>query len=106
MPFRSLVLFLVSAVSVLCAAPGRSQTKPDAFDVKEHYSKFEYYIPMRDGKKLFTSIHVPKDSSRTYPFLLMRTPYSLAPYGVDRTLPTLGPTEAFDKAGYLFVKQD
>jgi putative CocE/NonD family hydrolase len=83
-----------------------AQAKPDAFDVKEHYTKYEHYIPMRDGKKLFTSIYVPKDSSRSYPFLMQRTPYSVGPYGVDQYRPRLGPTEAFDKAGYIFVMQD
>jgi hypothetical protein len=48
---------------------------------------------MRDGKKLFTSVYVPKDSSRPYPLLLTRTPYSVAPYGVDQFRTRLGPTE-------------
>ena len=39
---------------------------------------------MRDGAKLFTSVYVPKDRSQTYPIMLMRTPYSVAPYGVDQ----------------------
>jgi len=29
--------------------------------VKAHYSKYEYAVPMRDGKKLFTA-YVPKDA--------------------------------------------
>ena len=74
--------------------------------MKEHYTKFEHFIPMRDGKKLFTSIYVPKDSSHSFPFLMMRTPYGVAPYGVDQFRPRIGPTEAFDKAGYIFVLQD
>ena len=58
-----------------------AQSKPEApeFDVKEHYTKYEYRIPMRDGVHLFTSVYVPKDSSRAYPFLINRTPYSVAP---------------------------
>src|SRR5471032_1074974 len=101
---RTLVLAMTAAL--YCPSLGAAQTKPDAFDVKEHYTKYEHYIPMRDGKKLFTSIYVPKDNSRSYPFLMMRTPYSVAPYGVDQFRPRLGPTEAFDKAGYIFVMQD
>ena len=27
------------------------------FEVKEHYTKYEYRIPMRDGVHLFTSIY-------------------------------------------------
>ena len=31
--------------------------------IKSHYTKYEFQIPMRDGKKLFTSVYVPKDTS-------------------------------------------
>src|SRR5664279_2276121 len=55
--------------------------------VRENYSKYEYRIPMRDGVQLFTSVYVPKDvvtDGKTYPIMMDRTPYSVAPYGVDR----------------------
>jgi predicted acyl esterase len=55
---------------------------------------------------LFTSVYVPKDSSRAYPFLIDRTPYSVGPYGVDFYRSQLGPSPDFDKAGYIFVFQD
>jgi uncharacterized protein len=89
-------------------APVFAQSRPDApeFDVREHYTKYEYRIPMRDGVHLFTSIYVPKDTSRSYPFLIDRTPYSVAPYGVDKYRTHLGPSPDFDKAGYIFVFQD
>lgn len=74
--------------------------------VKEHYTKYEYEIPMRDGKKLFTAVYVPKDRSKTYPILLNRTPYSVAPYGVENYRPQLGPSEQFGKEGYIFAYQD
>ncbi len=106
MHLRPWTLLLAMTAALSCPSPGAAQPKPDALDVKEHYTKYEHYIPMRDGKKLFTSIYVPKDSSHPYPFLMMRTPYSVAPYGVDQFRPRLGPTEAFDKAGYIFVMQD
>ena len=86
-----------------------AQNKPEApqpFDVRAHYTKYEYSIPMRDGKKLFTSIYVPKDSSHSYPFLMDRTPYSVAPYGVDNYKTAIGPSESFEKSGYIFVYQD
>ena len=84
------------------------QTKADGqeYDVKAHYTKYEYRIPMRDGVHLFTSIYVPKDASRSYPFLIERTPYSVAPYGVDKYRNRLGPSPDFDRAGYIFVFQD
>ena len=39
---------------------------------------------MRDGVHLYTVAYVPKDRSRTYPILMTRTPYSVAPYGADQ----------------------
>jgi hypothetical protein len=100
-------LFLALCVAFAVASLA-AQSKPDApeFDVKEHYTKYEYRIPMRDGVRLFTSIYVPKDASRSYPFLINRTPYSVGPYGEDQYRKQLGPSADFDKAGYIFVNQD
>jgi hypothetical protein len=84
-----------------------AQAKPqEEFNVREHYTKYEFRIPMRDGVHLFTSVYVPKDASVAYPILMDRTPYSVAPYGEDRYPPRLGPSEAFERAGYIFVYQD
>ena len=84
-----------------------AQAKPaEEFNVREHYTKYEYRIPMRDGVHLFTSVYVPKDTSVAYPFLVDRTPYSVAPYGEDQYRTSLGPSEAFERAGYIFVYQD
>jgi putative CocE/NonD family hydrolase len=74
--------------------------------IKACYTKYEFRIPMRDGKRLFTAVYVPKDHSQKYPILLMRTPYSIQPYGADRYLPVLGPSPSFDRAGYIFAIQD
>lgn len=74
--------------------------------VKANYTKYEYTIPMRDGKKLFTAVYAPKDASKTYPIMLCRTPYSVAPYGTDSYPANLGPNELFGKEGYIFVYED
>ena len=76
------------------------------YDVKAHYTKYEYRIPMRDGARLFTQVFVPKESDKPLPFLVSRTPYSIAPYGTDNYPKRLGPAEEFEKSGYIFVKQD
>jgi putative CocE/NonD family hydrolase len=70
------------------------------------YVKHEYRIPMRDGVKLFTQVYVPRDGSRTYPFLVQRTPFGVQPYREDRYRPQLGASSEFDRAGYIFVFQD
>jgi putative CocE/NonD family hydrolase len=74
--------------------------------IRAHYTKYEHRIPMRDGKRLFTSVYVPKDMSQKYPIMLDRTPYNVAPYGVDAYKTALGPSEKFAKEGFIFVYQD
>ena len=79
--------------------------------VRSHYTKYEYRIPMRDGKRLFTAVYVPKATAFAgeagpYPFLMERTPYNVAPYGEDQYPAHLGPSDEFEKSGYIFVYQD
>ncbi|ASU36585.1 CocE/NonD family hydrolase [Mucilaginibacter xinganensis] len=95
---------LLLLVSVTFAQPGG--INPDAAYVKEQYTKYEYQVPMRDGKKLFTSVYVPKDQSKKYPFMMDRTCYSVAPYGTDKYKGSLGPSPSFLHDGYIFVYQD
>ena len=74
--------------------------------VRSTYTKYEYRVPMRDGAHLFTAVYVPKDESQRYPLLITRTPYSVAPYGVDQYPAQLGPSDHFQKDGFIFVYQD
>jgi putative CocE/NonD family hydrolase len=80
-------------------APGRAW-------IEAHYTKHEFRIPMRDGVKLFTAVYTPKDQSEPWPILLNRTPYDVAPYGVDRYPERLGPSELFARDLYVFAYQD
>ena len=105
------LLLCLLVVTMLFAVPynAYSQSKPDGpppYGIKENYTKYEYRIPMRDGKKLFTTVYAPKESAKPAPFLMVRTPYSVAPYGVDQYRDALGPSTEFDRAGYIFVFQD
>src|SRR6201987_413454 len=102
---KSSILLLFTVALTGLWAQNRPDAPPD-FDVKEHYTKYEYRIPTRDGVHLFTSVYVPKDTSHPYPFLMTRTPYSVAPYGEDHYRTRLGQSEAFERAGYIFVFQD
>ncbi|MBI3462932.1 MAG: CocE/NonD family hydrolase [Planctomycetes bacterium] len=74
--------------------------------IRLHYTKQEHRVAMRDGAQLFTSIYLPRDTTKKYPILMKRTPYSVAPYGVDKFPASLGPSDHFVKAGYIFVNQD
>jgi len=76
--------------------------------LEKEFDKKEIYITMRDGVKLFTSIYIPKDISKTkmYPFLMQRTCYSVAPYGENKFPRNLGPNKFLAKDKYIFVYQD
>jgi putative CocE/NonD family hydrolase len=99
---KSLAAVVLTASAFLCQ-PLRAQ---GIEYVRAHYTKYEFMVPMRDGKKLFTSVYVPKDTSKTYPIMLSRTPYSVAPYGINNYRDSLGPSELFAKDGFIFAYQD
>lgn len=118
--FIATILFLslnggVSAATTNKAMSSDTQETSDAAKstLRGRYTKFEYRIPMRDGVKLFTVVYVPKDASKTYPFLMSRTPYGSgvhvqgeSHYGVDYFPVALGPSKEFEDSGYIFVNQD
>jgi putative CocE/NonD family hydrolase len=79
---------------------------PTLDPIKSRYTKSEYGIRVRDGKKLFTAVYLPKDKSKSYPILLNRTPYGVAPYGTNNYPDVLGPSEKFSQDGFIFVYQD
>ncbi|MEM8929716.1 MAG: CocE/NonD family hydrolase [Acidobacteriota bacterium] len=75
--------------------------------IRSHYTKTEHHIPMRDGVRLFTAVYTPNDlDGGPWPILLLRTPYDVGPYGIDRYKKRLGPHEAFEQSKFIFVFQD
>src|SRR5262245_19967955 len=97
---------LLVSMAVVALALGPAPAAQAPYDVKVNYAKREVYIPMRDGVKLFTILYAPKDTSRTYPLLMTRTAYGIAPYGAENYRNVLGPNNEFAKEGYIFVYQD
>ena len=95
----------MSAVLIVFGMGANAQNL-DSVYVREHYTKIERSIPMRDGVKLFTSIYIPKDQTKKYPFLINRTPYTVAPYGADKFKTSLGNFPAMMREGFIFVYQD
>ncbi len=93
--------FFALLLPILLANPLLSQKLTVA-----DYSKQEVYITMRDGTRLFTSIYSPKNTGQKYPVMLMRTPYSVKPYGEDNMRESLGPNQFMMADGYIFVYQD
>ncbi len=98
----TLILSLIFSTLYGTAQPGG----PESDYIKGHYRKYEFNIAMRDGRKLFTAVYVPRDQTRKYPIMMDRTPYSVAPYGVDAYKTNLGPSPLFVHDGYIFVYQD
>ena len=86
--------------------PSAALTGPSRPSPRDHYVKTEHMVPMRDGVELFTAVYAPRDTTQTYPILMVRTPYSSRPYGPDEYRRRLGPSAAFDEDGYIFVYQD
>lgn len=99
-------------IAILCGASISSrvsfaQVKDDfRGPTRKHYARQDHKIPMRDGARLYTVVYTPRDRSRTYPILMMRTPYGVGPYGQDSYRAKLGPNPHFAKGGYIFVYQD
>ncbi|MCB9305977.1 MAG: CocE/NonD family hydrolase [Lewinellaceae bacterium] len=96
------IIFLCFFICGACI--GQTPAADSAF-IRKNFTKREVMIPMRDGRKLFTSIYTPKDNRRRYPILLKRTPYSCAPYG-EKAFVTRFENMHLVRAGYIFVLQD
>ena len=83
-----------------------SKEKKEENYVVDNYTKQEVTIAMRDGSKLHTTIYSPKDTSKKYPILMQRTPYSSAPYGNEKMKTKIGPNIHLMKEGNIIVYQD
>lgn len=77
----------------------------DSAFIRDNYSKWEGYVPMRDGIRLYTVIYSPRDTQQSWPILLNRTPYSVGPYGEGAYKKSFSQM-VLARAGYIFVFQD
>ena len=93
-------IFLTNLILVFNAYSG------DDNYTERHYLKAIYQIPMRDGIKLYTIVYTPIDKTEKYPFLMMRTCYSIGPYEEDSYPRRIGPSKFLMEEGYIFVYQD
>ncbi len=93
---------------IMCVVSCKEEQIPLVEDVfvKENYTKQEVAIKMRDGVKLHTTIYSPKDTSKVYPILMQRTPYSSKPYGEGEFKKNIGPNIHLMKEGNIIVYQD
>ncbi|WP_417799365.1 CocE/NonD family hydrolase [Tenacibaculum sp.] len=106
---KNLLLLFILAISFASCTKKTTAKKAEKTAntyVKDHYTKKEVKITMRDGVKLHATIYSPKDTSKTYPILLQRTPYSCQPYGEDKFRKKIGPNPVLMKEGNIIVYQD
>ncbi|MBK8505749.1 MAG: CocE/NonD family hydrolase [Saprospiraceae bacterium] len=95
-------LFTILSLSFVLA-----QNAQDSLWIVQNYEKKEIFITMRDGVRLFTSIYLPKDTTEEHPILMVRTPYSCAPYGEDKWRSFWNSIHRYYMhEGYIMVSQD
>src|SRR5438045_2836123 len=70
-----LLACIATATSGQTTQPTTAPAEINQDYLREHYTKFEYLVPMRDGVRLLTAVYAPKDDAQPYPILLTRTPY-------------------------------
>src|SRR5580692_6335953 len=64
-------------------------------------------VPMRDGKRMQADIYRPKDSSKKYPVIFVRTPYNFNYWDVELGAPRNLSTELEAvKHGYAYVEMN
>src|SRR5262245_48407790 len=92
-------LFIFTGVLLLATPPlVRAQDKN-----APKFDSVEVMIPMRDGVKLFTTVHIPTKVNTPLPIILIRTPY-----GIDGRAERLfqGYFKELAEDGYVFALQD
>src|SRR5262245_63849866 len=99
-------LFGAFIVSARLAIGDDKPVEATAAWLAEHYTKYEYRIPMRDGVRLFTRVYVPKDDSQAWPIILTRTPYALKPYGAANYNDPAGTFRTLARDKFILVTQD
>ena len=98
----------------LMAQNGKSVT---AEWLKDNYTKREVMIPMRDGTRLYTAVYEPVSVADAKPVMLVRTPYSLKPYGFEAGEKPMAGKQAYSSGiwddllnyaadGYVIVMQN
>src|SRR5574343_98430 len=100
-------LNLLKAFIFLFAILCKGQTINESW-LQSNYTKKEVRIKMRDGVQLITCVYSPKNTKEKQPIVIIRTPYSCAPYGENKFTPRLWLTswKNYARENYIIVIQD
>ena len=104
--FFTLIFLSTLIISCRKTAPKVADAEVSETYVADNYTKKEVDITMRDGIKLHTTIYSPKDTSKEYPIIMQRTPYSSQPYGAGKFKEKIAPNIHMMQDGYIVVYQD
>jgi len=87
----------------LVAARTAAEAKLESIAIVER----KVMVPMRDGKRMAADIYRPKDTSKKYPVIFVRTPYNFNYWDVRNGVPAdlTAPADAV-KRGYVFVEMN
>ena len=114
---RTLLIAVAGAVAVqIASGQGRDNVSPELAERRNSIEKElqsiaiierKLMIPMRDGKRMAADIYRPKDTSKKYPAIFVRTPYNFNFWDVRNGLPRdmSNELEAV-KRGYAFVQMN
>jgi hypothetical protein len=114
---RNPVLCAVLALAAACvAARGQGLSSPELVARRNAIEKElqslavverKLMVPMRDGKRMATDVYRPKDASRKYPAIFVRTPYNFNYWDVRLGAPSdmSAQLEAV-KRGYAYVEMN
>src|SRR5882757_9274168 len=85
------------------AAPNATEKELESIAIIER----KVMVPMRDGKRMATDIYRPKDTSKKYPVIFVRTPYNFNYWDVKNGLPRDMTAELQAvKRGYAYVEMN
>jgi putative CocE/NonD family hydrolase len=112
-------LACLAVVSIAILAPSaRAQARPDTalIDKRNAIEKElesvaivdrKVMVPMRDGKRMQADIYRPKDESKKYPVIFVRTPYNFNYWDVELGAPR-DMSAALDavKRGYAYIEMN
>ena len=103
-------------LAAVAAAQGRGPATPEQIAARKATQaelesiaivERKVMVPMSDGKRMATDIYRPKDTSRKYPIIFVRTPYNFNFWDVRNGAPRDMAAElAAVKRGYAYVEMN
>lgn len=110
------LIVLLSLAAAIGAAQGRGPATPQQIAARKATEaelesvaiiERKVMVPMSDGKRMATDIYRPKDTSKKYPIIFVRTPYNFNFWDVRNGAPRdLSAELAAVKRGYAYVEMN